>query len=62
WEGTDRQARGRVMAALRGSDGPVHRDVVAGLWPDAAQLGRCVASLVEDGLLEQDGDVYRLPA
>lgn len=62
WEGTDRQARGRVMAALRGADGPVHREVVAGLWPDAAQLGRCVASLVEDGLLEQDGDVYRLPA
>ncbi|MBE7698836.1 A/G-specific adenine glycosylase [Oerskovia sp. Sa1BUA8] len=62
WEGTDRQARGRVMAALRGADGPVHRDVVAGLWPDAAQLGRCVASLVEDGLVEQDGEVYRLPA
>ncbi|OCI32997.1 HhH-GPD family protein [Oerskovia enterophila] len=62
WEGTDRQARGRVMGALRAADGPVHRDVVAGLWPDAAQLGRCVASLVEDGLLEQDGDVYRLPA
>ncbi|MFF2621701.1 HhH-GPD family protein [Oerskovia jenensis] len=62
WEGTDRQARGRVMAALRGADGPVHRDVVGGLWPDAAQLGRCVASLVEDGLVERDGEVYRLPA
>ncbi|WP_322645510.1 A/G-specific adenine glycosylase [Oerskovia flava] len=62
WEGTDRQVRGRVMGALRDAPGPLDRAVVAGLWHDTAQLGRCVASLVEDGLVEQDGDVYRLPA
>lgn len=62
WAGTDRQVRGRVMGLLREAPGPVLRDVVAGSWPDAAQLDRCVASLVEDGLVEQDGEAYRLPA
>ncbi|GII98281.1 adenine glycosylase [Sediminihabitans luteus] len=62
WEGTDRQVRGRVMALLRGADGPVHQALVEEVWPDAAQRERCVASLVEDGLVEQDGEVYRLPA
>ncbi|WP_369824912.1 A/G-specific adenine glycosylase [Cellulosimicrobium sp. TH-20] len=66
WAGTDRQARGRVMAALRDAPGPVPRGVVAEVWHDAAQLDRCVASLVEDGLVEQEdgpgGVLYRLPA
>ncbi len=62
WAGTDRQVRGRVMAALRDAPGPVPRGVVTEVWPDAAQLDRCVASLVEDGLVEQDGELYRLPA
>ena len=62
WAGTDRQVRGRVMAVLRDAPGPVPRTVVAGVWADAAQLDRCVASLVEDGLVEQDGEAYRLPA
>ncbi|MCB7138217.1 A/G-specific adenine glycosylase [Cellulosimicrobium marinum] len=61
WAGTDRQVRGRVMGLLRESDGPVLRSVVRAAWPDAAQLDRCVASLVEDGLVEQDGEVLRLP-
>ncbi|ROS76663.1 A/G-specific adenine glycosylase [Cellulomonas sp. PhB143] len=61
WAGTDRQVRGTVMAALRGSPGPVPRASVAALWPDAAQLSRCVAGLVEDGLVEQEGAAYRLP-
>lgn len=55
WKGTDRQARGTVMGALRAADGPVPRTVLDDLWPDAAQLGRCLASLVEDGLVEQCG-------
>lgn len=66
WAGTDRQARGRVMAVLRDAPGPVPRAVVADAWHDAAQLDRCVASLVEDGLVEQvdgpGGALYRLPA
>ena len=56
WEGTDRQARGRVLAALRHSAKPVTADEVATLWPDAAQLARAVASLLTDGLIEQADD------
>ncbi|GGM33101.1 adenine glycosylase [Promicromonospora citrea] len=54
WTGTDRQARGRVMAHLRQADAPVDRAVLATSWPDAAQLDRAIAGLVEDGLAEQD--------
>lgn len=65
WHGTDRQARGRVMAALRAATGPVERALLDEGWPDPAQLTRCLAGLVEDGLVEQvEGTttLYRLPA
>ncbi|AQP48193.1 adenine glycosylase [Tessaracoccus aquimaris] len=48
WEGTDRQCRGRIMGALRGSREPVPLAEFA--WSDEDQLARCVASLVSDGL------------
>nr|WP_255422326.1 A/G-specific adenine glycosylase [Tessaracoccus sp. MC1627] len=47
WEGTDRQCRGRIMAALR-RHGVVRLADVA--WPDGGQLEACAASLVADGL------------
>lgn len=54
WEGTDRQCRGRIMAALRGTHAPVPLSDLA--WPDGTQLERCVRSLVDDGLaVEADG-------
>lgn len=59
WAGTDRQARGRVMAELRHADEPVDRGRLAPLWHDPAQLDRAIAGLVEDGLAEQD-DAGRL--
>lgn len=63
WHGTDRQVRGRVMAVLRGATGPVHPDLLAGTGADAGQVARCLAGLVEDGLVEQDADGrYGLPA
>lgn len=52
WNGTDRQVRGKVVALLRESLVPVPRHVVDKVWPDAAQLDRCVASLLHDGLIE----------
>lgn len=61
WAGTDRQVRGKVMALLRAEHGHVARERVAGVWPDARQLDRCVAGLVEDGLVEQTGDALHLP-
>lgn len=55
WHGTDRQARGRVLAALRASDtGWVARDLLLGearVSDDAAQPERALASLVHDGLV-----------
>ena len=54
WAGTDRQARGRVMAELRQAAEPVDRALLASLWHDPRQLDRAIAGLVEDGLAEQD--------
>lgn len=56
WEGTDRQVRGRVMALLRESPGPVPRAEVDQVWPQAGQLERCVASLLHDGLADLTDD------
>ena len=60
--GTDRQVRGKVMKVLRDAHGPVLRSQIDLVWPDQAQLERCVASLIEDGLAQQDGEVYSLPS
>ncbi|GAA4362367.1 A/G-specific adenine glycosylase [Nocardioides caricicola] len=62
WAGTDRQCRGRLLAVLRDSDGPVHRSRLDAAWSDEGQRVRCLASLVEDGLLVHAApDVYALP-
>lgn len=53
WHGTDRQARGRLMAVLRDSTGPVTAARLASVWPDdPTQCGRALDSLVADGLVE----------
>ena len=62
WHGTDRQVRGAVLQQLRDSPGAVARAALMAAGPDPAQVERCIASLVEDGLLEPHGrDGYRLP-
>jgi A/G-specific adenine glycosylase len=62
WHGTDRQVRGRVMAVLRTAEQPVARTALDDASPDAAQVTRCLAGLIEDGLVEQDdAGRYRLP-
>ncbi|MFE5308768.1 A/G-specific adenine glycosylase [Isoptericola sp. NPDC056605] len=63
WHGTDRQVRGRVMAALRAAVEPVPRALLADSGPDQGQVDRCLGGLVEDGLVEQDdAGRYHLPA
>ena len=53
WAGTDRQVRGRIMALLRETPDPVSATDLAAAWPDdAAKRDRCLASLIEDGLVE----------
>ena len=62
WAGTDRQCRGRLLAVARDSEGPVHRSRLDATWPEEAQRLRCLATLVEDGLLSQvSPDIYALP-
>jgi A/G-specific adenine glycosylase len=62
WAGTDRQCRGRLLAVLRDSDGPVHRSRLDAAWSEDAQRIRCLASLIEDGLVAHVGpDTYALP-
>lgn len=51
WHGTDRQVRGRIMALLRESAGPVPLEAVEALEPDRDQLARCLDSLLADGLV-----------
>ncbi|MCD6640791.1 MAG: A/G-specific adenine glycosylase [Nocardioides sp.] len=63
WAGTDRQCRGRIMAVLRESDGPVHASTVEGAWAETSQRERCLASLLADGLVERVGEhAYALPS
>ena len=67
WAGTDRQARGRVMAVLRGAHGPVDRALLQEVWAGEpqlrpGQLDRALSGLIEDGLAEQDeAGRYHLP-
>jgi A/G-specific adenine glycosylase len=62
WAGTDRQCRGHLLAVLRDSDGPVHRSRLDTVWNDEGQRVRCLASLVEDGLVAHAGpESYTLP-
>jgi A/G-specific adenine glycosylase len=59
YEGSDRQARGVVLAELRASDIPVRHAELQ--WPDREQLERALASLLLDGLMVDTGDGYELP-
>jgi A/G-specific adenine glycosylase len=62
WAGTDRQLRGRIMAALRESVDPVPVAALRELWPDRTQWQRCLDSLLADGLLQTvDADRVSLP-
>lgn len=62
WAGTDRQCRGRLLAVLRDSEGPVHRSALDAAWSEETQRVRCLASLVADGLVVVAGpETYALP-
>lgn len=61
FEGSDRQARGRVMAELRASDVPVTEAELAGVLPDAGLRERILAGLLADGLAVRREGGYTLP-
>ena len=62
YAGTDRQCRGRLLGVLREESGPVHRSRLEAVWQRGAQLDRCLAGLVTDGLVAAvGGGSYALP-
>jgi A/G-specific adenine glycosylase len=67
WHGTDRQVRGRLLAVARSATDDASLAQLVAATPDdelrdPRQRERCLASLVEDGLLEPCGENrYRLP-
>jgi A/G-specific adenine glycosylase len=62
YEGTDRQARGQLLAVLRESPGPVSATRLAEAWPQPIQRARALDGLVADGLVEaMSGQHYGLP-
>ncbi|WP_225727657.1 MULTISPECIES: A/G-specific adenine glycosylase [unclassified Nocardia] len=57
YEGTDRQARGRLLDVLRAATGPVERIRLDLAWTrDPGQRDRALDSLLVDGLIEQTAD------
>lgn len=63
FEGSDRQVRGLILAALRSRSHPLAAAELAQLWPDAAQRRRALDGLLVDGLVVGSADTgYVLPA
>jgi A/G-specific adenine glycosylase len=61
YEGTDRQARGRILALLRDAGDSVRVESVASVWPDAVQRERALRSLLDDGLAVEQAGALTLP-
>lgn len=62
YEGSDRQARGGVLRALRNAtDHRMPADEVLTDWPDAIQRDRAIDSLIADGLIEASAGMLLLP-
>ncbi|HZE31148.1 MAG TPA: A/G-specific adenine glycosylase [Actinoallomurus sp.] len=62
YAGTDRQCRGRLLAVLRHSSGPVEKSALDDVWNDPLQRERSLAALIEDGLVDPlDDGRYALP-
>jgi A/G-specific adenine glycosylase len=62
YEGSDRQVRGVVLAALRARSSALHADELEELWPDAFQRSRAIDGLLVDGLVVGSPDTgYSLP-
>lgn len=61
FEGSDRQARGRVLAALRAVDHAVPRASVLVDWEPGEQRRRAIESLIADGLIVETADGLALP-
>ncbi|THG32432.1 A/G-specific adenine glycosylase [Naasia lichenicola] len=61
YEGSDRQARGRILGELRSTNIPIGGAALTKLIPDPDQRDRSVAGLLADGLIVDTTDGYALP-
>jgi A/G-specific adenine glycosylase len=61
YAGTDRMCRGGLLAVLRDAEGSVTRGQLEEAWADAVQRERALASLLDDGLVVQEGQRWALP-
>ena len=62
YEGSDRQARGAILAVLRTAGHSVDRSALNDCWPDAVQRDRALSSLLSDGLVTMTADeTFALP-
>jgi hypothetical protein len=60
--GTDRQARGVLLALCRDAADGVAAAMLVDAWPDPVQAARALSGLTEDGLIVPIGpDRYGLP-
>jgi A/G-specific adenine glycosylase len=62
WAGSDRQARGRIMAALRAAPDGVALAAATALIVDPEQAHRAITGLIADGLAVQCGEWLQLPS
>jgi A/G-specific adenine glycosylase len=63
FEGTDRQARGALLAVVRDASTPVSAARLDTAWPEPVQRARALDGLVADGLVEATADGrFVLPA
>ena len=61
YAGTDRQCRGRLLAVLRETVGSVTTQQLVAAWPESIQRERALASLLDAGLVVQEGQYFALP-
>jgi A/G-specific adenine glycosylase len=62
YPGSDRECRGRLLAVLRGAQGPVPAGRLDAAWPHPEQRDRALRALVADGLVTPlDDGTYTLP-
>ncbi len=62
YDGTDRQARGRLLAVLRAAEGPVRAAALDVAWAEPGQRARALDTLVSDGLVDPMPEgTYALP-
>lgn len=62
YAGTDRQARGRLLAVFRDARDPVAASALDSAWPEHAQRERAFASLLADGLVVAVPGGFALPS